>query len=97
MFYTKKYKPEPNKNLPRNLTKCMFPAFFHKEGLDFIHIDKNLRKEEVTSKLPNILRNDETSSVVYSLASTTQNKLLSFKDIVNNIHFNNLETFGTKL
>lgn len=31
------------------------------------------------------------------LASTTQNKLLSFKDIVHNIHFNNLETFGTKL
>lgn len=50
MFYTKKYKPEPNQN--KNSPKYIFPVQFHNKGLDLIHINKTLKNEEVRSELP---------------------------------------------
>ena len=67
MFYTEEYKPELSQN--KNLPKHIFPGYFHNKGLDFIHINKILRREEVTSELPNISENDETPSVRYNLGS----------------------------
>ena len=61
------------------------------KGLDFIHTNKLLRNEEVTSTLANILQNDEALSVVYSCDSAALNTMLSYKD------FNDLGTFITGL
>ena len=73
MFYSKTYKSEPNIN--EYPPKYVFPVYFHYKGLDFIHINKILRNEEVKSKLPNVLQNDETPSVAYIMSSTNHNKL----------------------
>ena len=62
MIDTKTYKQEPNQN--KSPPKYISPVHFHNIDLDFIHVNKNLRNGEVTSKLPIILQNDETPSVV---------------------------------
>ena len=47
--------------------------------MDFIHINKILRNEEVTSKLPNFLQTNEKKSIVYNLGSTSRDK--DYKEI----------------
>ena len=60
-------------------------------------INKILRNGEVESKLPNVLQNDETPSVVYIMSTKSHNKLLNYIDSVSNINAYDLQTFGTGL
>ena len=62
-----------------------------------IRLNTILRNEDVKSKLPVKFRNDETPSIVYSLGSTIRNKILNYKDTVQNIDTNDSDTFGTGL
>ena len=94
IFYNKTYKLEPNKTT--NPPKYILPIWFHNNGLNFIHVYKILRNEEVISKLPSILQTGETLTFVYNLGYGTPNKLLNHK-YVSTIYVNHLEAFGTRL
>ena len=72
-------------------SKYMSPVYFHGKGLDFIYMNNILSNKEVVSKPPNILQNDEASSLLYNLGSTTLNQLLNYKDI-NYVDVDDLET-----
>ena len=65
--------------------------------MDVIHINKILINKKGTLKLPFSWQNVETPSAVHNLGSTTPNKLLNYKDVVNNIDVNYLKTFETGL
>ena len=71
--------------------------YFDNKGLELIRLNTILRNEGVKSELPDQFRNDETPSIVYSLGSTIRNKILNYKDTVQNIDLSDSETFGTGL
>ena len=48
LFYTKTYQQEPNKN--KNPPRYIFLFYFHNKCLDFIHINKISKNEEVAIK-----------------------------------------------
>ena len=62
MFFTKIFKPEPDKI--KKVPKFIFPIYFDNKGLDLIQLNKILRQEEVISKLPDSLQKEETPSTV---------------------------------
>ena len=76
MLYTQTYKPEPKKI---KIYQNIYSLFISKKKMDFIHINKILRNEEVTSKLPNFLQTNEKKSIVYNLGSTSRDK--DYKEI----------------
>ena len=96
MYLSKVFKSESNAKT-KSPPKYLFPIFFHNKGLDFIQLNQILRKESVKSTLPNSLQNDEVPSVVYNLGNTTRKKILNYKNVVNSINLNDLDTYGTGL
>ena len=70
--------------------------FFHNKGLEFIQLKSILRKPSVISKLPEKLQED-SPSIVYSLTPTIRNKIFNYKDTVESINTDDIETFGTNL
>ena len=71
------------------------PIYFDNKGLDYIQISSILHEDEIISKLPQILRNEEVPSVVYSLGNTIRNKIFNYKETVNAIDLNDTEGYGT--
>ena len=69
IFFTKVYKEETQKKT-KKCPKYIFPLYFHNKGLQFIGLNNILRDEEVQSKLPDLFRDDENPSIVYSLSNT---------------------------
>lgn len=69
MFNSKTYKSNPNKNEYR--PRYIFHVYFHNKGLDFIRII--FRNEEIQSKLPIALQNNETLSAVDIMISANHN------------------------
>ena len=95
-FFTKVFKEQPpKKSKPR--PKYILPLYFENKGLQFIRLSSILHEDDVNSKLPNQFREDDSPAVVYSLTNTIRNKILNYKDTVNNIDINDAETFGTGL
>ena len=96
IFFTKIYKEEKT-NKTKKIPKYIFPLYFDNKGLEFIRLNNILRNPDVKSKLPNHFQNDDSPSVVYNLSSTIRNKILNYKETVNNIDINDPDTFGTGL
>ena len=96
IYFTKVYKGNKTDNTKKT-PKYILPLYFDNKGLEFIRLSNILRNEEVKAKLPEQFQNDETPSIVYSLSNTIRNKILNYKETVNNIDTNDEETFGTGL
>ena len=96
IFFTKIYKEEKT-NKTKKIPKYIFPLYFDNKGLEFIRLKNILRNPDVKSKLPNYFQNDDSPSVVYNLSSTIRNKILNYKETVNNIDINDHDRFGTGL
>ena len=77
--------------------KFLFPIFFHNKGLEFIQLKKILRDADVISKLPEQLQTEDPPSVIYNLSSTIRSKIFNYKQTVNDIDINDLNTYGTNL
>ena len=91
-FLTKVYKkPEPKKKPPKHI----LPIFFDNKGLEHIKLSSILHEDDVVDLLPKPLQKDEVSSVVYSLGSTIRNKIFNYKETVNSINTEDVETHGT--
>ena len=95
-YFSKVYIDDTKSN-SKKTPKYILPIFFDNKGLEFIRLNSILRNDEVKGKLPEQFRNDETPSVVYNLSSTIRNKILNYKDTVQNINTTDRETFGTGL
>ena len=93
-YFSKVYIDDTKSN-SKKAPKYILPIFFDNKGLEFIRLNSIIRNDEVKGKLPDQFRNDETPSVVYSLGSTIRNKILNYKDTVQNIDTNDSDTFGT--
>ena len=93
IFFTKIFKETTKK--PKSRPKYILPLFFENKGLQFLRISNIIYDEEVKSKLPPQFRDDDNPSVVFSLTSTIQNKILNYKDTVSNIDVNDSESYGT--
>ena len=96
VYFTKVYKDDKQKKTKKS-PKYILPIYFHNKGLEFIRLNKILRNDDVKATLPVQFQNDESPSVVYSLCNTIRNKILNYKDTVQNIDTNDVETFGTGL
>ena len=95
-YFTKVYIDDKKHNTKKS-PKYILPIYFDNKGLEFIRLNNILRNDEVKAKLPVQFQNDETPSIVYSLGNTIRNKILNYKDTVQNIDTNDSETFGTGL
>ena len=93
--YFSKVYVDDKKIKSKKAPKYILPIYFDNKGLELIRLNTILRNEGVKSKLPDQFRNDETPSIVYSLGSTIRNKILNYKDTVQNIDISDSETFGT--
>ena len=96
VFLTKIYK-EDNKKKPKKAPKQIIPIYFHNKGLDFIQLQRILRRADVVSKLPEKFQSADPSAVVYSLSSTIRNKVFNYKETVNNIDVTDEISYGTNL
>ncbi len=96
VYFTKVYKDDKQKKTKKS-PKYILPIYFHNKGLEFIRLNKILRNDDVKATLPVQFQNDESPSIVYSLGNTIRNKILNYKDTVQNIDTNDVETFGTGL
>ena len=96
IYFSKVFKDETKAD-SKKAPKYILPIFFDNKGLEFIRLNSILRNDEVKGKLSDQFRNDETPSVVYSLGSTIRNKILNYKDTVQNINTNDSDTFGTDI
>ena len=91
-FLTKVYKkPEAKKKPPKHI----LPIFFDNKGLEHIKLSSILHEDDVVDLLPVPLQNDEVPSVVYSLGTTIRNKIFNYKETVNSIRTDDLESYGT--
>ena len=95
-YFTKVYIDDKKGNTKKS-PKYILPIYFDNKGLELIRLHSILRNDEVKAKLPDQFQSDETPSIVYSLGNTIRNKILNYKDTVQNIDTNDRETFGTGL
>ena len=91
MFYTRTYKVEPSKN--KDPPKYIFLLYYTKRFYTY----EKVWKLRSYIKITNYLIKDKKASVVYNVGSTSLNKLLNYKDVVNNIDVSDLENFVTSL
>ena len=94
IFLTKTMKVEKPK--VKKSPSHILPVYFHNKGLEFIQLRSILRKPSVISKLPEKLQEDPPS-IVYSLTPTIRNKIFNYKETVESINTDDLDTFGTNL
>ena len=91
-FLTKVYKKPPGKKKPPT---HILPIFFDNKGLEHIKLASILHEDDVVNLLPDSLQQEEVPSVVYRLGTTIRNKLFNYKETVNSINTNDLESYGT--
>jgi len=91
-FLTKVYKKPQDKKKP---PKYIIPIFFDNKGFEHIKLGSILHEDDVINKLPVSFQQQESISVVYSLSNTIRNKLFNYKDTINSIDTNDVETHGT--
>ena len=93
IFFTKIYKDEEKVN-SKKAPKYILPIYFHNKGLEMIKLNKILRNQNITSKLPDKLSTEDPPSIVYSLSPTIRNKIFNYKETIDDIDINDKLTYG---
>ena len=73
----------------------IIPIFFDNKGLEFSNPNSILNDNQIRNSLPDPPKDDEVPSTVLSLANTMRNKILSYKETVNNINTTYTLIYGT--
>ena len=92
-FFTKMCKQEIKE--PKRGPDTRLPVYFDNKGLEYLQLGSILRMQEVIDSLPAVLRHKDPPSIVYSLGNTIRNKIFNYKQTVEGIDQNDLETYGT--
>ena len=92
---TKIYKPPICKEKRSPAVFTLHIKYVNK-GLDFIKIRSIIKSDDVTSLLPNCFSEDEkVPSVLHKLEPTIRNKIFNYRQTVDAIDRNDLQTYGT--
>ena len=94
IFYTKTFKKDGKKNEDKK-PKIRFPIYFHNKGIEQINIQKILRQQDVINCLPNNYKEEHHPCVTFKLTSPIRSKVINYKEVVEKIDKNDLNTYGT--
>ena len=93
-YFTKVYKKETDKKECK-VPKIRFPVYFHNKGIEYINLQNILHQNDVLNCLPINFKEEHRPCVIFKLTPPIRNKILNYKEVVENIDKNDISTYGT--